>query len=118
VFGLGENSETTSSKISEVKAWLHLYRSGPVLVMEANVQNYTEKIKEVDYVLETYKLGVSGNSFTTQKGRCRLAPLKSRLVSQCRVSVQASVKLKVKIKVLQENIIIAQDSIVFHGDIP
>ena len=117
VFVVGQNSETTFLDASQVMARLELNRLGPVLVMEATVQNLSEKIEAVDYMLETYKLGVSGDSYTTQKGKCKIVPLQCLLVSQSRVSAKAIVKLKIKIKILQENIIIAQDSVVFHGDI-
>lgn len=100
----------------KIKAWIEIKGEVANLSITANLLNTDEQISNVDYFLTTEKKGLSGRSSTSQSGRCISIKNKNITLSESRLNLSRNDVLTVRLKVYHNKMVVAQDSVVFHGD--
>jgi len=113
LIGLGQTSDIDSRPI---KAWIEMEGEMSNLRLTAKLQNLGSKIINLDYILKTRKDGRSGHSSTVQKGKVICEKLSILSLSESRINLSPNNNLIVSLKVYHNNLLIAQDSVVLHGD--
>lgn len=111
------NVSATQSVQNEMKAWIEIEGEIKNLTVYAKFKNEGSKTIAINYVLKTTKKGRSGNSTSTQKGKC-ISPINKQLtLSEVRMNLSPKDNLFVSLFVYHNKRLIAQDSVVLHGDI-
>jgi hypothetical protein len=100
----------------KIKAWIEIKDEVANLSITANLLNTDEQISNVDYFLTTEKKGLSGSTSTSQSGKCISIKNKNITLSKTRLNLSRNDVLTVRLKVYHNKMVVAQDSVVFHGD--
>jgi hypothetical protein len=100
----------------KIKAWIEIKGEVENLSISANLLNNDDQISTIDYLLTTEKKGLSGCSSTSQRGKCIARKNKSISLSETRMNLSRKDWLTVRLKVYHNKMVVAQDSVVFHGD--
>jgi hypothetical protein len=100
----------------KIKAWIEIKDEVANLSITANLLNTDEQISNVDYFLTTEKKGLSGSTSTSQSGKCISIKNKNITLSESRLNLSRNDVLTVRLKVYHNKMVVAQDSVVFHGD--
>ncbi|MBN2595281.1 MAG: hypothetical protein JXR82_00680 [Marinifilaceae bacterium] len=85
-------------------------------LLKANVKNIGSNALTLRYIFVVTKNGVAGTSKTTQKGTFTVLEKNISSLSESRINLRKGDKLMAKLLIYQDNMIVAQDSVVFHGD--
>ncbi|MCT4601295.1 MAG: hypothetical protein N4A59_00140 [Marinifilum sp.] len=101
---------------SKMKAWIELEGEISNLSVCAKFENLGEQTVTIDYLLKTEKKGRSGNSSTSQRGKCISQINKILSLSEARMSLSTKDNLLVRLYVYHNKQLVAQDSVVLHGD--
>ncbi|RUT80032.1 hypothetical protein [Ancylomarina longa] len=109
-------SQTNLLDGKQIKAWIEMEGEVSNLTLTAKLQNLGSKLINLDYILKTEKNGRSGHSSTIQKGKVISEKLTILSLSESRVNLLRNDNLIVSLKVYHNNLLIAQDSVVLHGD--
>ena len=110
------NASGKQSIKNNMKAWIELQGEISNLSISAKFENLGDKAVTVDYVLKTEKKGRSGNSTTSQKGKCIAQINKILSLSEARMNLGKKDNLIVSLAVYHNKQLVAQDSVVLHGD--
>jgi hypothetical protein len=106
----------TSIIQNKMKAWIELEGEINNLSVSAKFKNTGDQTITIDYVLSTQKVGRSGKSSTSQKGKCISQSNKILSLSEARMNLSEKDNLFVKLFVYHNKKLVAQDSVVLHGD--
>lgn len=99
-----------------VKAWIDIEGKVQNLFVKAKFQNNGDKSLSLRYILEVTKKGHSGSSNSLQRGAF-IAPVDKIIsLSEARMNLRKGDELIAKLLIYHQNMIVAQDSVVFHGD--
>jgi len=99
-----------------VRAWINIEGKVENLYVRAKFENNGDKFLSLGYVLEVTKKGYSGNSNSLQRGKF-IAPVNKIItLSESRMNLRKGEELMAKLVIYHQDIIVAQDSVVFHGD--
>lgn len=99
-----------------VRAWIDIEGKVQNLYVRAKLQNNGDKSLSLNYVLEVTKKSHSGSSNSLQKGTF-IAPVDKIIsLSESRMNLRKGDELTAKLLIYHHNVIVAQDSVVFHGD--
>jgi len=101
-----------------VKAWIEIERKVQFLFVSAKLQNCSNKVLNLSYILETKKKGGGNNSQTIQKGKCVSPNLKIMSLSESGMNLKPKENLTVSLLVFHDDRVIARDCVVFQGDNP
>lgn len=101
---------------SKMKAWIELEGEINNLSVSAKFKNLGDQTITIDYILDTKKVGRSGQSSTSQKGKCISQSNKVLSLSEARMNLSEKDNLFVKLYVYHNKQLVAQDSVVLHGD--
>ena len=101
---------------SAVKAWIEIEGEVQNISISAKLQNLSDQTIAVDYILKTKKEGRSGNSNMIQRGKCISQSQKTISLSESRMNLTRKDDLMISLMIYHNNKLIAQDSVVFHGD--
>ncbi|NOU60012.1 hypothetical protein [Marinifilum caeruleilacunae] len=99
-----------------MKAWIELEGEINNLSVCAKFTNYQDQTITIDYVLRTKKVGRSGDTSTSQKGKSIAPTNKILALSEARMNLSRKDNLFVKLFVYHNKKLVAQDSVVLHGD--
>ncbi|MBL4559986.1 MAG: hypothetical protein COC06_02145 [Bacteroidales bacterium] len=99
-----------------VKVWIDIEGELPNLSLKAMLLNNGDKDLSLSYVLKITKKGRLGESNSLQKGAFIAAQNKITSLSESRMNLRKGDKLIARLLVYHDKIIVAQDSVVFHGD--
>lgn len=110
------NTSGIQSTKNDMKAWIELQGEISNLSISAKFENSSDKAITVDYVLKTEKKGRTGNSTTSQKGKCIAQINKILSLSEARMNLGKKDNLIVSLSVYHNKQLVAQDSVVLHGD--
>ncbi len=110
------NVTAAQSEQDEMKAWIEIEGEIKNLTLSAKFKNEGSKTIAINYVLKTKKEGRSGNSTSIQKGKC-VSPINKQLtLSEVRMNLSQKDNLFVSLFVYHNKQLVAQDSVVLHGD--
>jgi hypothetical protein len=99
-----------------VRAWIDMEGKVQNLNVMAKLQNNGDKSLSLSYILEVTKKSHSGSSNSLQKGTF-IAPVDKIIsLSESRMNLRKGDELIAKLLIYHQNMIVAQDSVVFHGD--
>ncbi|PXX98863.1 hypothetical protein DF185_15930 [Marinifilum breve] len=101
---------------NKMKAWIEIEGEIKNLTLSAKFKNEDGKTIAINYVLKTKKEGRSGNSTSTQKGKCISSKNKQLTLSKVRLNLSKKDNLFVSLIVYHNKQLVAQDSVVLHGD--
>ncbi len=99
-----------------VRAWIDIEGEAQNMLVKANVQNYGNKALSLSYILKVTKKGRAGCSNTMQKGAFIATEMSITSLSESSMNLSKSDELMAKLLIYHDNMIVAQDSVVFHGD--
>lgn len=99
-----------------VRAWIDIEGEIQNLCVTAKLQNIGDTSLSLRYVLEVAKKGHSGSSNSKQKGAFIATVNKTISLSESRMNLRKNDELVAKLLIYHDNVIVAQDSVVFHGD--
>ncbi len=99
-----------------VKASIEIEGEVQNLSVKANLHNYGNKAISLSYILEVKKKGRTGYSNTLQKGALVAVEKRITTLSESRMNLSKSDELMAKLLIYHDYKIVAQDSVVFHGD--
>jgi len=111
-----DSNQINIQNSSIVKAWIEIEGEIQNLSVNAKLQSSKVQAMTFSYVLKTNKKGRSGSSNTIQKGKCIAQNNKIISLSESRMNLTKKDNLVVRLLVYHDNKIVAQDSVVFHGD--
>lgn len=100
----------------KMKAWIEIEGEIKNLTLSAKFKNESSNTIAINYVLKTKKEGRSGNSTSTQKGKCISSKNKQLTLSEVRLNLSKKDNLFVSLFVYHNKQLVAQDSVVLHGD--
>jgi len=110
------SASAAQSEKDKMKAWIEIEDEIKNLTVSAKFQNEGIKAIAINYVLKTKKEGRSGSSISTQQGKF-ISPInKQYRLSEVRVNLSKKDDLSVKLFVYHNKQLVAQDSVVLHGD--
>lgn len=99
-----------------VRAWIDIEGEVQNLSVKAMFQNNGDKALSLSYVLHVTKKSQSGSSNSLQKGTF-MAPLNKIIsLSDSKMNLRKGDELIAKLLIYHDNLVIAKDSVVFHGD--
>ncbi|BAX78520.1 curli-like amyloid fiber formation chaperone CsgH [Labilibaculum antarcticum] len=99
-----------------VRAWIDIEGEVQNLSVKAMFQNNGDNSLSLSYVLNVTKKSQSGSSNSLQKGAF-IAPLNKIIsLSESRMNLRKDDELIAKLLIYHDNLIVAKDSVVFHGD--
>lgn len=101
---------------NKMKAWIEIEGEINNLTLSAKFKNEGGKTIAINYVLKTKKEGRSGNSTSAQKGKCISSKNKQLTLSKVRLNLSEKDNLFVSLIVYHNKQLVAQDSVVLHGD--
>ncbi|PKQ64310.1 hypothetical protein BZG02_05700 [Labilibaculum filiforme] len=99
-----------------VKAWVEVGDKMHCQSLKANIENQGEETFSLRYVFELSKKGASGNSNSIQKGSFILLGGTITTLSESGMNLMKSDRLTAKLFIYHDKVIVAQDSVVLHGD--
>ncbi|RXQ88477.1 hypothetical protein EO244_15205 [Ancylomarina salipaludis] len=112
-FGLlGLNS---APKEHQIKAWIEIEGELNALSVKAKIENTGNENVFLNYELEIFSRSRIKKQKTLEKGKFLALKQSVFALSESRMNVKITEELCVQIKVLQDNQIVALDSVVFHG---
>lgn len=109
-------SINAKNQTKEFKTWIKIEGEINNLSVSAKFQNNSNTTIAVDYILKIDKQSRVGNSSTLQKGKCISKDGNTISLSNSRMNLSVKDNLYVSLSVYHNKRLIAQDSIVFHGD--
>ncbi|WP_421919846.1 hypothetical protein [Marinifilum sp.] len=110
------NLHGTVSVQNKMIGWIEMEGKANNLWVSAKFENLDNQTITVDYLLSTKKIGPSGNSSTSQKGKCISKPNKVISLSEARMNLNKKDHLVIKLIVYHNKKLVAQDSVVLHGE--
>ncbi|MDM8158242.1 hypothetical protein QUH73_00305 [Labilibaculum sp. K2S] len=99
-----------------VKAWIVMESEVHSYLLKANVQNVGHNSLTLRYIFEVTKKERAGDTKTIQKGIFTVLDKSISSLSESRISLSKGDKLMAKLLIYQDNLIVAQDSVVLQGD--
>lgn len=113
LFGvLGLSSEP---KEHQIKVWVEMEGELNALSVKAKIENTSDFNVFLNYELETFSRSRIKKQKTLEKGKILALKRSVYALSESRLNVKKTEELCVKIKVLQDNKIVAIDSVIFQG---
>ncbi|MGQ1909417.1 hypothetical protein ACT3CE_06475 [Marinifilum sp. RC60d5] len=109
-------SINAGNQIKEFKTWITIEGKINNLNISAEFQNNSNNTMVVDYILKINKQSRVASSSTLQKGKCISKGGNTISFSESRMNLSAMDNLYVSLFVYHNKRLIAQDSVVFHGD--
>ncbi|MUP38204.1 hypothetical protein [Labilibaculum euxinus] len=99
-----------------VKALIVMESEVHSCLLKANVQNVGHSPLTLRYIFEVTKKGHAGDTKTIQKGIFTILDKSISALSESRINLSKADKLIAKLSIYQDNLIVAQDSVVLQGD--
>lgn len=103
-------------KESCVRVWIDIEGEVQNLSLKANLMNNGNQVLSLNYVLNVTKKGRSGETNSLQKGAFVVANNKIIFLSEARMHLRKGDELIAKLLIYHDEVIVAQDSVVYHGD--
>ncbi|MRT92840.1 hypothetical protein [Ancylomarina sp. 16SWW S1-10-2] len=112
---IGFLSIVPSSEEAKVKAWIEIEGELDTMSIRALIENDSDQNMFLSYELETYNYSRIKDKKTLQKGKFRSLKESITDLKESRLNLRSTQKLCVRIRVLNDNKIVASDSVVFQG---
>lgn len=107
---------TTAPQSKKYKGKIHV-EGKSLITITPKFENNTDEPIVVSYELQSKKTGAAGNSSSmSQQGQNRVDPHKEVTLSVSKINIQNGEKIHINLKIYQNNVLIAQDSLALNGD--